>query len=187
MRQAICELKSVSPYSQCKYHQTEKLEGELPVDYEKRTWREKCNTIDGNVFIPPMAFANSLKEAAALLGIQVPGKGQNKFTKHFESGVMVFGGLKLPILKSEVQGEWLFVPSDGKRGGGKRVNKCFPLIHEWKGKVVYRIMDDMITEDVFEKVIKASGQSIGIGRFRPKNWGYYGRFEVKKIEWVNVK
>jgi hypothetical protein len=98
--------------------------------------------------------------------------------------VMVLDGLKLPVKKDEVPGEWLFVPSDGKRGSGKRVDRCFPVVHEWKGDVQFHILDDVITPDVFEQHLKDAGNFIGIGRFRPRNNGYYGRFKVNKIKWA---
>jgi hypothetical protein len=185
MKKAICKLRSVSPYSQSRRIQVEKKPKELPKDYELRTWREKCHTTDdGHIFIPPMQFSNSLKTAAKLLRIKIPGQGNSEYGKHFEAGALVIEGIELPIKKEDVEGEWLFVPSDGKRGGGKRVDKCFPLIKEWKGTVTYNIFDDIITPDIFEQVIKASGQFIGIGRFRPSSWGFYGRFIVEDIKWV---
>jgi hypothetical protein len=120
---------------------------------------------------------------AKYLSMQIPGKGKNTYTKHLESGLLVTDNLVLPIHKDEVKGEWIFVPSDGRRGGGKRVWKCFPLIEQWKGDVVFHILDDTITEDVFEHHLRQSGQFIGIGRFRPRNNGYYGRFKVNEIVW----
>jgi len=185
MKKAICKLKSVSPYSQSRYISVEKKNKELSEDYEKRTWRERCHvTEDGFVFIPPMQFANSLKTAAKMLAIPIPGQGKSKFTKNFESGVMVYDGLKLPVKVDDVHGEWVHVPSDGSRGGTRRVMKCFPLIRNWEGVVTYQILDDIITSDVFEKVLRSSGEFIGIGRFRPRNWGYYGRFIVEDIKWI---
>ena len=124
-----------------------------------------------------------LKEAAKMLSISVPGAGKSKFTKHFEAGILVFQPLVLDIKKDDVRGEWLFVPSDGTRGGGKRVEKCFPLINEWSGTVDFYVFDNTITNDIFEKVLKEAGNLIGIGRFRPRNWGYYGRFKVEDIKW----
>jgi len=184
MRIAKCKLKSVSPYSQGKYHNTQKEDKELHADYEKRTWREKCHTDNsGYIIIPPMAFANSLKEAATYLSLQIPGQGKSKYTKNFQSGVLVYTPLVLDIKKENVTPEWIFVPSDGRRGGTTRVEKCFPLIQEWSGTVEYYIFDNIITKEVFEKVLRESGQIIGIGRFRPKNWGYYGRFIVEDIKW----
>ena len=50
-------------------------------------------------------------------------------------------------------------------------------------EVSYYILDDTITEPVFEQVIHESGNFIGIGRFRPENGGYYGRYVVDSITW----
>jgi len=184
MKIAICKLVSRSPYSQSRHHATDKLDKENSGDYEKRTWRERCNTTDdGHIFIPPMAFANCIKHAAKYLSISVPGEGKTKYTKHFEAGILVTEGLKLPENKEDVKGEWLFVPSDGRRGGTTRVSKCFPLIPEWKGTIKFLIFDNKITEEIFTKVLKEAGQLIGIGRFRPVNYGYYGRFSVEDIKW----
>ena len=185
MKIAECTLESVTPYSQGRYYDVPKLAKELPEAYERRTWRERCHVDKkGHLIIPPMAFTNSLKEAARYLSLQVPGKGKTTFTKHFEAGVLVSDPLSLPLTKDAVEGEWLFVPSDGRRGGGKRVLKCFPLIREWKGKVLFYILDDIITKDVFAQVLQTSGNLIGIGRFRPRNLGYYGRFKTVEIVWV---
>jgi hypothetical protein len=191
MRVATAELESISPYSQGRHYDIPKLARpngtvtESHKDYEARTWRERCHTDkDGWVFIPPMAFKNCIAEIAKYLSVQIQGKGKSTYTKHFEAGVMVLDGLKLPVKKDEVPGEWLFVPSDGKRGSGKRVDRCFPVVHEWKGDVQFHILDDVITPDVFEQHLKDAGNFIGIGRFRPRNNGYYGRFKVNKIKWA---
>src|SRR3989344_5417066 len=98
MKRAIAQLKSSSRYSQSCKTQSIKGDREKHNDYEERTWRERCHvTEDGHIFIPPMAFANSLKEAAKYLSIQVPGQGKATYTKNFEAGVMVLEPLVLPI------------------------------------------------------------------------------------------
>ena len=183
MKTVIATLKSVSPYSQSRYHGTDKIDREIPKDYEARTWRERLHVNqDGYVFIPPMAFKNALSEAAKFMSIQIPGKGKATYTKHFEAGILVMDGLVLPVKKDDVPGEWLFLPSDGKRGGGKRVEKCYPVIHEWAGDVTFHVLDEIITPDVFEEHLMRAGQFIGLGRFRPRNNGYYGRFTVENIK-----
>jgi hypothetical protein len=185
MRTAIATLRGISPYSQGRAHFIPHNEKETHDDHENRTWRDRVHANEaGNVFIPPMAFKNCLSEIAKFLGIQIPGKGKSNYTKHFEAGVLVMEPLVLPIKKEDVEGEWLFVPADGKRGGGKRVRKCFPVIHEWKGDVPFVVIDDTITNDVFKKHLEEAGSFIGIGRFRPRNNGYYGRFVVEKIKWT---
>lgn len=184
MKTAIASLKSISPYSQSRHYDTLKLDKEMPKDYEKRTWKDRCHyNKDGFVFIPPMAFKNCLSEAAKYLGIKIPGKGKATYTKHFEAGVLVLEGLVLKETRETIKGQWLFVPSDGKRGGSSRVDKCFPVIQEWSGDVTFHILDETITEDVFTEHLEQAGKFIGLGYFRPRNNGYWGRFEVVKVRW----
>ncbi len=184
MKTAICELESISPYSQSKYYEVPKLEKEQPNDYENRTWRERMHVNnDGYVFIPPMQFKNCLSNVAKYLSVRIPGKGTSTYTKHIVSGTMVTDALVLPIKKDDVPGEWFFVPSDGKAGGGTRVSKCFPVISHWQGEVTFYILDEIITKDVFFNHLEESGKFIGVGRFRPQKNGYYGRFKVNNIKW----
>jgi hypothetical protein len=183
---AIATLHSISPYSQSRHYEVPRLNGgkELIKDYEARTWRERLH-VDGQglVFIPPMAFKNCISEAAKFLQRQIPGKGKATYTKHFEAGVLVTDALPLNVRKDDVPGEWLFLPSDGKRGSGSRVDKCYPIIHEWAGDVTFHILDEIITEQVFVEHLTEAGRFIGIGRFRPRNNGFYGRFKVGRVIW----
>lgn len=184
MKTAIATLTSVSPYSQSRFHDTPKLENEPSDKYRERTWRNHLHTDDkGMVFIPPMTFKNALGEAAKYLGKTVPGKGKATYTKYFDSGVMVLEPVQTGIKASEVQSENLFLPSDGIRGSGKRVMKTYPIIPKWTAKVRFTILNDMLTENVFEEHLKIAGQYIGIGRFRPIKNGYYGRYAVESVKW----
>lgn len=184
MKIATAELKSISAYSQSRHYKTEKLPKELAAAYEERTWRDRMHIdAEGFVMIPPMAFKNSIAEAARFLSMQIPGKGKATYTKHFEAGIIVSEPMRLPVKSDQVAGEWLFVPSDGKRGGGSRVEKCFPVIPQWSGRVQFYIVDDIITEEVFAQHLQCAGNLIGIGRFRPRNNGYYGRFQITSLEW----
>lgn len=190
MRIATAQLESISPYSQSKHHTTPKLarpDGSITEsadDHERRTWRERCHYDEqGRIFIPPMAFKNCLAEIAKYLSVQIPGKGKSTYTKHFEAGIMVLDPLILPVTKDTVEHEELFVPADGRRGSGKRVTKLFPVIRHWAGPVTFHLLDDVVTQQVFLQHLTDAGNFIGIGRFRPRNNGYYGRFKVNKIEW----
>ena len=195
MKTAVATLQSISPYSQSRHYMTEKNRGESHRDYEARTWRDRLHALeDGTVFMPPMAFKNCLSEAAKFLSIKIPGKGKATYTKHFEAGVLVMEALTLPVKKEDVPGEWLFVPSDGKRGGGSRVEKCFPVIQNWSGNVTFYVLDETLTQSVnvpgsdeevtaFEYHLREAGNFIGVGRFRPRNNGFYGRFKVEKVAW----
>lgn len=185
MKTAIATIKGISPYSQSAVVKSARNQRETGEDYEKRTWRERIHAdAKGTVVIPPMAFKNCIAEAAKFMSLQVPGKGKATYTKHFEAGVLVIDASPLEVKKDDVEGEWLFLPSDGKRGGGKRVWKCYPKIENWQATVTFYILDEAITEDVFAKHLEEAGKFIGIGRFRPRNNGFYGRFTVEKIQWL---
>jgi hypothetical protein len=188
MKKAIVKIEGVSPYSQSKYHLTEKKNKESHVDYENRTWRERLHydkRRDNEIYIPPMQFVNAVKNAAKFLSLQIPGKGKSTYTKHFEAGIISTSSVYLGISRDEVEGETVFVPSNGVRGDGTRVLKTFPLINSgWQGTIEFMILDDTITADIFEQVLAAAGSLIGVGRFRPRNWGYYGMFEIKDFKWI---
>lgn len=179
MKTYTVKLESVSPYSQSRYHDEPKLSRETADDHERRTWAKRMHIDEnGEVFIPPMAFKNCLSEAAKFMSYQVPGKGKSTYTKHFEAGLLISEPVPLGVKAESVSGEWLFVPASGRRGDGKRVKKCFPLIPKWKGSVTIHVIDELITKEVLQQHLEAAGNFIGIGRFRPRNNGYYGRFRV---------
>lgn len=187
MKTARVLMKSKSPYSQSRPHNAPKLEKEGADDYRERTWRNHAHFgPNGNIIIPPMSFKNALSEAAKFISMQIPGKNKQTYTKHFEAGVMVSPEpIELPITKETLEGETLFLPSDGRRGGGKRVWKTYPVIYQWEGIQDFFILDETITKDVFLYHIEQAGKFIGIGRFRPRNNGFYGRFEVVELEWLD--
>lgn len=190
----IAAVEGVSPYSQSRAYQVDKLQGEGPEDYEKRTWRNRLHfNSKGEVFIPPMGYKNALAETAKFLAIGVPGKGKATYTKNFEAGVLAVEPAMLGIQKDDVNYERLFVPSDGRPGGGKRVYKYFPVIPEgWLADFTFIILDETVLQTsiegdltVFEHVLRRAGQFIGIGRFRPRNRGFYGRFAVNELTIVD--
>lgn len=189
MNIAKATLESCGPYSQSRHYTDDddfaKKPKETANDYESRTWRGRMHVAgNGLVEIPAGAFANAVKQCARRLKIQVPGKGRVEYTKYFEAGVMVPEGLVIDVKAADVPCDKLFVPSDGRPGGGKRVTKFFPRIDEWSGVVTFYVFDDLITEPVFRQVLQAAGQLVGVGRFRPENRGHYGRFAVTNLEWL---
>lgn len=182
------KLESAGPYSQSRMHDAPKLDREGHDDYERRTWREKCTTDDNGVIcIPSMALKQMLDSSAKLLGIQIPGKGKNTYTKHFKAGVICQNDVSIGIHKDDVKSITINANADGVRGSGKRVKRTFPLIPEWSGVAQFAIFDDTITKEVFERHLKEAGRFVGIGRFRPENGGFNGRFEAKDFRWSELK
>ena len=184
MKSAVVTLSSISPMSQSAPLQSVKEDKELHEDYEKRVWSERAHVDDdGYIFIPPMALKNCLMKVAKYLGEQIPGQGKKTWTAKFTSGVMTVAPLVTDVKVEDMDGEWLFVPSDGTPGGGKRVWKKFPFIRQWTGVIEFYILDEVITKDVFERHLEQAGSFIGVGRFRPERGGYYGRFKIDSLEW----
>ncbi len=190
MKVFTAHLRSLSPYSQSKHYVAERQQGESHDDYYRRTWRNHIHAdSEGMAFIPPGSFKNCLSEAAQFMSIPVPGKGKATYTKNFEAGVMVISPASLGVHIDKVECENLFLPSDGKRGGSKRVDKYYPFFPKWHAVVEFIIVDETVlqslaadkTKTVFEHVLAGAGQFIGIGRFRPRKNGWYGRFDIDKL------
>jgi hypothetical protein len=192
MKVCNAHLVSATAYSQSKVPFVDKLDKESADAFEKRVWREKCHAdSNGQVYVPAMAFKQCVDRAAAVLGMQIAGRGKATYTKHFlagcivEDNVLLFDG-KSPIWKKDLQPESIHANADGKRGSGKRVWRTFPTIQNWRAIARFVIFDDTITKPIFEKHLTEAGLYVGIGRFRPENGGLYGRFKVERFEWEEV-
>ena len=197
MKQATVKITGQAPYAQSRFHGAEKLAREGADDYEQRTWPQKAHIDDdGYIFIHALAFKKCIAEAAKYLSMQIPGKGKATFTKNFQSGVIILDNARINGRKGLIKaadinepetgyvGERLFVPADGVAGSGKRVHRTFPVVHPaWYCEIVFLILDDIITQEVFEKHLQTAGQLIGVGAFRVRNGGIWGRFRGEVIDW----
>lgn len=188
----VCKatIQGTSPYTFGAPVPDSKKTGEPHDAYEERTWPQRAHRdSDGLAFIPPMALKNCIDSIAQYLSESVPGKGSAKFTKHFSSGTMVFNPMTLhdasgrPIKAADLEGYRMFVPSDGKRGGGTRVWRTYPLAQTgWTIHAEITVVDPVITAERMEAYLKKAGLYIGLGSFRPQNRGYHGRFMLKSFE-----
>ena len=152
MKTVIARIEGVSPYSQSKAIQSPRNGGNPPDAHEQRTWRERMHVDEnGIVFIPPMAIKNMLSDCARFLSESVPGKGKATYTKHFEAGIMVLSPASIGVKADEVKGETLYVPSNGVKGGGKRVFKTFPFIPKWSAELEIIVIDPTL-ESKLDKV-----------------------------------
>lgn len=171
-----------------------KESGEKHDKFEERTWMERLHSnSDGNIFIPPGALKNCMSEAAQFMGEKIPGRGNATYTKRFVTGLMVIEPLMLfkpgtkcqeHLTRDDVEKLRLFVPSDGKRGGGKRVWKNFPCVREWEAAAEIIVMDTYLIDEI-EKVqeyLVQAGIVIGMLAFRPINNGYFGRWQVTEFD-----
>lgn len=182
-----CTLKSAGPILFGKKISSEKETGEGHDAFEKRTWRERMHiTPEGYVFIPSCALKRTLENVAQYLSETIPGKGKATYTKHFKAGVMVIEDILIePKTKPEqVQGVWMNVPSDGKRGGSKRVDRCFPVIPEWSAQAEIICLDPILVDNPnkVEEYIKHAGKFIGLMSMAPRNGGSFGRFAAENFK-----
>lgn len=186
MRICTAVLQSTSPYSQSRYHNSEKLsDKESAAEYGLRTWREQC-TFDeaGIIAIPAMAIKMGLDSTARKLKERVPGKGTKTWIDYFVGGVIPGAQhFTIGLPKDKVDFIDIWANADGIRGSGKRVMRRFPIIPKWKSEIVLDIVDDSIPSPLIEKYLSECGKLIGIGRFRPEKGGFNGRFEVLSVKW----
>lgn len=186
------KIEGVSDLCFGKHVSEPKKSEETHEQYEQRTWEQKVNrTKDGNCFIQPFALKNALESAARWLSMGIPGEGKKTFTKRFASGLLIadklplFGANGKALTIADVEPVTLFVPSDGKRGSGRRVSRIFPMVHEWLTTAEIIVLDDKLSQAVIEKHLEACGQFIGLGSMRVENGGVNGRFAV--TDCVEVK
>lgn len=151
---------------------------------EERVWREKVRrTASGQVYVQPFALKNALEAAGSRLNMKLTGKAT--YTKLFRQGIVIQDEIILrgttgkPLTIDDVRPIQMFVPSDGKRGSGKRVMKIFPQVQEWNASVEILCFDNRLTEDVVRAHLEEAGKFIGFGSMRVENGGVAGRFSVK--------
>jgi len=186
-----CDLKSSGPILFGKKIMSEKSTGEAHDAFEKRSWRERVHVNnDGYIYLPACALKRTLENVAQYLSETVPGKGKATYTKHFKAGIMVIEDiLILPKTKpSELQGLWLCVPSDGRRGGTTRVDRCFPVITEWTAKASIILLDPILIDkpEKVQEYINHAGKFIGLMSMRPQNGGSFGRFSADNFKTKNT-
>jgi hypothetical protein len=187
MKKAIVHIQGVTPYSPSRHYMAEipKLNDERPDEYDARTWRHHAHVNGkGKVVIPGVCFSWAIKTMAQRRGDRIPGKGQKTFSKAFDAAE-VTNDLELALKPDDLECEAFMANADGKRGSGSRVLRRFPIIREWGGTLNFILWNDLVTEDVFKKTLTDAGLLIGIGRRRPENKGFFGRFAIEEIQWFD--
>ncbi len=165
-----------------------KKDDETHAQHEVRTWRQKVHvTPEGQCFLQPFAMKNGLESAAKWMSMKIPGEAPKTFTKRFASGILVVDKLLLykadgsPITMDDIEPQELFVPSDGKRGSGKRVLKTFPTVTDWRADAIVNVFDNKITATVMERHLNEFGKFIGFGSMRVENGGVNGRCSIEEF------
>ena len=181
-------LKSVSPLSQSRRHYEDKNAEEDDGQYDRRTWRSHLHTNDDdNIVIPNMSFKFCFDDAAQRLSITK--KGQSKWTKPFQSGVLIPEPMDTGLSSEKAWPETIEANADGRRGSGKKVPRTYPMISEWEGTLeILCINPEIYGAEKNEKlhlvtrIIEFAGACVGVGRFAPRVGGYLGRFSLEDLK-----
>jgi hypothetical protein len=185
MKLFTATLRSLTSYSQGRPHGLPKLPQELEQAYEERTVLAKLHTAVNEVFIPPMALKYCLTEGARYSADQIPGRGKERYTKHYIRGVICSEPIMLGITTEQVRIEKIFTWSQPSARTG-RVWKWFPVIDRWEGTLQILAVDDILTPDVIKRHLTIAGTCIGIGVWRPENGGLWGKFQVLSVDEIAV-
>lgn len=189
MKDVQITVKGITPYSASRPVDEPKRKDESHEDYDKRIWRMKAHTgADGNVIIPGVGFKLALDEAVARLNEKIKGKGNQTYTGLFRSGVVAMSDMVLGIKATDLKSITIWANLDGKRGGGKRGNRIFPIVPTWGGTIDFRIFNDSISESDFERFFSQAGMISGVGRGRPSMGcpAGNGRFIPVAYKWMTV-
>lgn len=192
MNTATFTIEGISNYQQRKPYSKNEVPAigkENHEDYERRTWRSGLHVNEkGKVFMPGVSMHKALVAAAAFAGEKIKGKGSKTYTQRFKAGIMVMNDSAFPIAAAEIAPQILFVPSDGKPGGGKRVTKYFGTVPPgWRASFEVSVFDELITDEVLARTLIDAGKFVGLGVWRPERGGYNGRFEVVEFAWNGKK
>lgn len=165
----------------------QKRDDETHQQLEERTWTEKAHVDhEGRLYVPAVAVHRSLIAAGAWLSQKL--SGNKTFTQRFKAGLLchkpefTINRNGQPLSIKDIERLDLYVPSDGKQGGTKRVWRSFPrLLPSWSIDVTMLLTDEAISEDVFAKHAKCAGLHDGIGSMRIGKGGPNGLWELANL------
>ena len=167
----------------------EKRPDETHAQLEERSWLQRCNVdSDGDLCFKSAAIHRSLISASKWTSKKL--SGNKTYTKRFEGGMIaampffkITNGSDKPLRPDSCTKLTLDVPSDGQRGGKKRVQKFFPIINPgWRCCAEYYVTDEALTVGIIEEHAKTAGLHDGLGSMRIGNAGPNGMFVIDSVE-----
>ena len=194
MRRAVFTCVGTEPMLFGKRIMESKRPDETNEQLEERAWRQRC-TIDenGELAVPSFAVQRSLVWAGKWLNEKIKGENKKTYTRRIECGVQPEAAFfplsngKKRLKPDDVERLDLDVPSQGQRGGGKRVMRYFPRLKPgWSFTASMLILDDAITESVFRRHLETAGLYDGMGSMRHGTGGPNGRYKIESLRFENV-
>ena len=190
MKDVTITIEGLTPLSFSRPVEATKERGQSWDEFEKTIWKRKAHADDNEVaFIPGNFFFNALADQAKAENEKIKGKGQQTYSGLFKRGIAAITDLSLGVKVDDMKAISLNCDSKGKRGGGNgMVLRTFPIFTKWAGNLTFRIFDDNIPQDVFERYFSNSGLLQGVGRGRPAMGcaAGNGRYRPTSFKWADV-
>lgn len=143
-------------------------------EYERNNWRNKMHVQDGRVAIPGEYIEKMLVESSGRMAEKIPGRGNQTYTSLFKAAVFVEDQFVLTNVEADKVEPFIKpVGGQGAKKGAGKVLRYRPLIPKWEATFTVHVVNELITADVFKRVLEYGGKFIGVGDWRPK----FGRVE----------
>lgn len=131
--------------------------------------------IDGSLFIPSIAFLNSLWQGASYQKI-----GKDSARSRITSAVFITDPETLllnkdtgnPITEYKIDKRFVVVNK-------ARIPRCRPMISNWIAYLSLEFDEDYISVDHVLPLFNKAGKTVGIMDYRPQNRGSFGRYIVE--------
>lgn len=141
---------------------------------------------NNNVAISSQGLKKAILVGATRLNIKVPGGGGKATFKARLTAALLVTQEAFAVYKNgklvtldDLSIEAIDVPANPDKPKGPRVTRRFPKLYgTWEAACSYLLTDEMITEDLMLKHIRAAGIFDGIGTFRVGTGQSHGLFSI---------
>jgi len=183
MEKIEIEIKGETPYLMHAFPMTKADEKETKrpgiSDYTKEVEESLYRLPDGKIYVPSTQIQGSLIEAGK--NFQIPGKKKSTYSGLI-GGLLIITPDAIIINPQEFVIDRRSVVVPATRG---RVIRERPKFNNWSLKFnIENLEEDGIPNTTVKKILDYAGSYIGIGDFRPKKKGPFGRFIVTKFKEV---
>jgi len=187
MLSITCTIKGISPYSQSRKHDAEKLKDEGYDAYDIRTWKEHCHTNgDGESIVIPGHAIHQMLVVGARKGRLKPkaaASAREGLAGRLETGIALLDDAKTDMKLSEAVLVPINAHSNGDRKDRQRVTRRYPVWSPgWTATFTTLLLDESLRKEDLEDALKWGGLVCGLGRFRPECLGTNGRFVTTTIK-----
>jgi hypothetical protein len=186
MKRYEAHLQSTTSLGQGRHVDVPKERSETDDAYRQRVVRARLHVSMNEVYIPPMAIKKCLEETAFYLKMQIPGKGKETYTKHIVQGVLCNEPMMLGVSPDQARIDKHFGSLTPGKANSGRGWIYYPVLDSWEGVAQMYVVDDRLNAEVLRKHLELAGVITGLGVWRPRRGGMWGKFKVLAFEEFEV-